>query len=151
MRVGDKQLFTLTIVGSGPLINKIEGVSINVETIIHGELSHAEVIRFMHDSDILIQAYSQSEGLTTVTLEGLATGMVIVTTPLSGDSKLSNCPNYIHGEIGEIPNLLLSARKLPKSRDSLIISGRDFILSGHTWESIAERLIDRKYSDVDQS
>jgi glycosyltransferase involved in cell wall biosynthesis len=150
MRVGEDHLFTLSIVGSGPLINRINGLARNVETRIYGEVSHSEVIKSMYESDILIQAYSQSEGLTTVTLEGLATGMIIVTTPLSGDSKMSNCPNYIHGELREIPDLLLRARRLAKTRNSLFISGRDFILSGHTWEAIAKRLIFKKYSDVDQ-
>lgn len=147
---GDTQLFTMTIVGSGPLINRIEGVARNIETRICGELSHAEVIKRMYESDILIQAYSQSEGLTTVTLEGLAAGMIIVATPLGGDTKLSNCPNYFPGEIREIPDLLLSARKVRKNRHSLLSSGREFILSGHTWKSIAERLIRMEYSDIDQ-
>ena len=50
------------------------------------------------ESDILIQAYSQPEGLTTVTLEGLATGLLIVTTPLSGGEDLNGCINYISGK-----------------------------------------------------
>ena len=100
----------------------------------------------MYESDILIQAYSQPEGLTTVTLEGLATGLLIVTTPLSGGEDLERCVNYISGNLGELPDLLLRSRALPKSRTELLASGRDFIEAGLTWDSIAQKLIAQDYS-----
>ena len=63
--------------------DQIPRLNLNVVIDFRGELSHPKVIESMYESDILIQAYSQPEGLTTVTLEGLATGLLIVTTPLS--------------------------------------------------------------------
>jgi glycosyltransferase involved in cell wall biosynthesis len=142
----DPQLFTLTIVGAGPLRDQTLRQKQNVKIDTRGELSHPKVIESMYESDILIQAYSQPEGLTTVTLEGLATGLLIVTTPLSGGEDLERCVNYISGNLGELPDLLLRSRALPKSRTELLASGRDFIEAGLTWDSIAQKLIAQDYS-----
>jgi len=142
----DPRLFTLTIVGAGPLRDQIPRQKLNVQIDIRGELSHSKVIETMYESDILIQAYSQPEGLTTVTLEALATGLLIVTTPLSGGENLDCCVNYISGNLGELPKLLLGSRALPKSREELLTSGREFIEGGLTWDSIAQKLINQDYS-----
>lgn len=142
----DPGLFVLTIVGAGPLSDQISRQKLSLEIDFRGELSHSKVIDSMYESDILIQAYSQPEGLTTVTLEGLATGLLIVTTPLSGGEHLDLCINYISGNLGELPNLLLRARDLPMSRDQLLDSGRRFIEAGLTWDSVAQKLIDQNYS-----
>lgn len=142
----DPHLFTLTIVGAGPLRDQIPRQKLNVEIDFRGELSHSKVIDSMYESDILIQAYSQPEGLTTVTLEGLATGLLIVTTPLGGGENLDRCVNYISGNLGELPNLLLRSRVLPRSRDELLASGRSFIEAGLTWESAAQKLVAQDYS-----
>jgi glycosyltransferase involved in cell wall biosynthesis len=143
---GHEGLFTLTIVGAGPLSHQIPRLNLNLEIDFRGELSHAKVIESMYESDILIQAYTQPEGLTTVTLEGLATGLLIVTTPLSGGENLNGCVNYISGNLGDLPRLLLSSRDIPESRGDLLASGRGFIGGGFTWDTIAQRLIDRDYS-----
>ena len=101
----------------------------------------------MYESDILIQAYSQPEGLTTVTLEGLATGLLIVTTPLGGGENLDSCGNYISGNLEELPELLLKSRHSTKSRRQLLNSGRGFVEAGLTWDAIAQKLLDQNYSD----
>ena len=143
---GDPRLFTLTIVGAGPLIDHVSRLNLNVEIDFRGELSHSKVIESMYAADFLIQAYSQPEGLTTVTLEGLSTGLLIVTTPLGGGENLDRCENYIPGNLGELPNLLLRSRALPRSRDELLASGRGFIEAGLTWDSVAKKLIAQNYS-----
>ena len=146
IREGYPELFTLTIVGAGPLGDQIPRLNLNVVIDFRGELSHPKVIESMYESDILIQAYSQPEGLTTVTLEGLATGLLIVTTPLSGGEDLNGCINYISGNLGDLPRLLLKSRDIPVGRGDLLASGRSFIEGGLTWDTIAKRLIDRDYS-----
>lgn len=145
---GDSRLFTLTIVGAGPLSDQILSLNLNVEIDFRGELSHSKVIECMYESDILIQAYSQPEGLTTVTLEGLATGLLIVTTPLSGGESFKGCVNYISGNMDDLPSLLLRSRELPKTRDELMASGRRFIEKGLTWDAIAQKLIHQQYSKL---
>ena len=139
------ELFKLTIVGAGPLIHQIPLEDLNIEINFKGELSHSQVINTMFESDILIQAYAQPEGLTTVTLEGMATGLLIVSTPLSGGGELESCINYISGNVDELPDLLVRSRDLPQSRSELLDSGRNFLAAGLTWDSIAQRLIDRNY------
>jgi len=143
---GDSRLFMLTVVGAGPLSDQILSLNSNVEIDFRGESSHSKVIDFMCESDILIQAYSQPEGLTTVTLEGLAAGLIIVTTPLSGGQSLKGCVNYLSGEIDDLPDLLLASRDLPWGRSELLASGRGFIEAGFTWDIIAQRLIVGDYS-----
>jgi glycosyltransferase involved in cell wall biosynthesis len=144
---GDPRLFTLTIVGEGPLSDQISKLNLNVEIDFRGELSHSKVLESMFASDILIQAYSQPEGLTNVTLEGLATGLLIITTPLSGGENLHRCVNYISGSIEELPMQLLRSRELAFRRSELLTSGRAFIEKGLTWDKIALRLLERDYSD----
>jgi glycosyltransferase involved in cell wall biosynthesis len=146
IRKGDSRLFTLTIVGDGPLIDHVSQLNLNVEIDFQGELSHSKVIESMYAADFLIQAYSQPEGMTTVTLEGLSTGLLIVTTPLSGEENLKRCANYISGSINELPGLLLEARDLPMSRSELLASGRGLIEQGLTWDKIAQKLLDKNYT-----
>jgi glycosyltransferase involved in cell wall biosynthesis len=143
---GDSRLFTLTIVGAGPLSDQILTLDLDVEIDFRGESSHSKVIESMYESDILIQAYSQPEGLTTVTLEGLATGLLIVSTPRGGGDNLDGCINYISGKLDDLPGLLLKSRDLPKTRSELIASGRGFIEKGLTWDAIAQKLIHKQYS-----
>jgi glycosyltransferase involved in cell wall biosynthesis len=144
---GDPRLFTLTVVGVGPLSEQISKLKLNLEIDFRGELSHSKVIESMYSADMLIQAYSQPEGLTNVTLEGLATGLLIVTTPLSGGENLYNCTNYISGSVDELPSLLLRSRELCKSRSELLASGRAFIEEGLTWDKIARKLLHKNYSN----
>jgi hypothetical protein len=73
--------------------------------------------------------------------------LLIVATPLSGGENLHGCINYISGDLDELPNLLLRARALPKSRDELLASGRGFIEAGLTWDSIAQKLMAQDYSE----
>jgi glycosyltransferase involved in cell wall biosynthesis len=142
------ELFTLTIVGAGPMIDQIRLEDFNINIDFKGELSHSQVVKTMYESDILIQAYTQPEGLTTVTLEGMATGMLIVSTPLSGGEQLRGCINYISGNIDQLPILLIGASHFLQTRNELLATGRNFIEAGLTWETIAQRLIDRNYSNV---
>jgi len=145
--LGDSDLFRLTIIGSGRLADKIPTSQESLEIVYMGELEQPAVIRAMYESDILIQAYSQPEGLTTVTLEGIATGMFVVTTFLSGDVGINECTNYFAGEVSELPHLLLKSRQRSESRTELIASGRRFIEAGLTWDVIAKKLITREYSN----
>jgi glycosyltransferase involved in cell wall biosynthesis len=144
---GDSRLFTLTIVGVGPFSDQISKINLNVEIDFRGELSHSKVVESMFASDILIQSYSQPEGLSNVTLEGLATGLLIITTPLSGGENLHRCVNYISGSTEELPMHLLRSRELAFRRSELLTSGRAFIEKGLTWDKIALRLLERDYSD----
>ena len=138
---GERQLFDLTIIGAGPLDSKLRDSEVDFEIDIKGELEHAMVISSMFTADILIQAYGQPEGLTTVTLEGLAAGMLIVTTPLSGDPRLVACPNYAQGELGDLPAILIGMRDRLESREELVRTGREFIENGFTWEVAVNKLL----------
>ena len=145
---GSTNLLTLTVVGSGPLKDSVSNHKPLMEISWRGELSHSQVIASMYQHDILIQAYSQPEGLTTVTLEGLAAGMLIVTTPVSGEGDLDGSINYVPGALSELPSLLLKSRDRAEKRSELVSTGRQFIEAGFTWDIIAKKLILQDYSNV---
>jgi glycosyltransferase involved in cell wall biosynthesis len=139
--------FSLTIVGSGPLGKQFNETSFDFEVSYLGEMSHSQVIEQMFHSDILIQAYSQPEGMTTVTLEGLAAGLIIVTTPLGGNNHFKDCQNFLSDEIQYLPDLLLRAREIRASRESFIIQGLQIIESEFTWNLTAERILKKRFFD----
>lgn len=139
--------FSLTIVGSGPLSKQVNESSFNFEVSYLGEMSHSQVIEQMFHADILIQAYSQPEGMTTVTLEGLAAGLIIVTTPLGGSNHFKDCQNFLSDEIRFLPDLLLRAREIKASRESFIIQGLQIIESEFTWNLTAERILKKRFFD----
>jgi glycosyltransferase involved in cell wall biosynthesis len=137
--------FEFTIIGSGGLESKLAKEVDRHGYKFLGERQHAQVISAMYETDILIQVYDQEEGLTTVTLEALATGMLVVTTPLSGDSNLLECPNYMEGHEASLPDVLVAASKRSESRFDLITTGREFIRSGFTWEASARKLLTKDF------
>jgi glycosyltransferase involved in cell wall biosynthesis len=142
---GVEDSFEFTIIGSGGLESKLIKEVDKYGYRFLGERQHPQVISAMYESDILIQVYEQEEGLTTVTLEALATGMLVVTTPLSGDSNLLNCPNYMEGQEASLPDILVKASKRHESRADLIATGREFIRSGFTWEASARKLLTKDF------
>jgi glycosyltransferase involved in cell wall biosynthesis len=146
--LGDRNLFELNVIGSGDfLMDKSLSVQ-NLEISFLGELSHKEVIKQMYQSDILIQAYTQPEGITTVTLEGLASGMLVVSTPLGGDGILEECDNFSSGAIHELPSLLLRARENLESRQQLIVSGYGHVERNFSWKINAKKLVLGDYAEL---
>ena len=144
---GDTVPFELTIIGSGSLESKLTDGDFEINPILKGELEYSQVIATMFESDILIQSYSQPEGLTTVTLEGLSTGMLIVTTPLSGQGDLDGCINYLPGSLAELPYRLIECRTRHEKRSELVTIGRGFVEDRFTWDKVAERLVLGDYSN----
>ena len=144
---GHSNLFGLKIVGSGDLNpNQIaQQPFVNVTWV--GELQHSEVLNEMLKADILIQAYSQPEGLTTVTLEALILGMLVVSTPLSGPGDLDRCQNYIPGSISDLSTHLVEASSRKESRLELISEGRAFVENNYAWPIIVKDLLTGESSD----
>ena len=138
---GHSKLFDLKIVGSGNLNpNQIAQQPFVIVTWV-GELQHSEVLNEMLKADILIQAYSQPEGLMTVTLEALALGMLVVSTPLSGPGDLNKCRNYIPGSISDLSTHLVEASSRKESRLELISEGRAFVENNYAWPIIVKELL----------
>ena len=137
---GEVDFFHLTIIGSGSLdplqISKQYGLDI----VWKGELPHSQVLDEMLKADVLIQVYSQPEGLTTVTLEGLALGMLVVSTPLSGTADLEECRTFLQGKASNLPSILVKSSQSQENRQSQIESGYSFVMSRFSWAKIALQL-----------
>jgi glycosyltransferase involved in cell wall biosynthesis len=145
---GYSSLFELTVVGSGELsfLAKAQTPSLKINYL--GELSHEKVISEMQRSEILIQAYTQPEGVTTVTLEGLAAGMYIVSTPLGGDGILERCPNFMSGNIQELPLLLIAARFRNETRHTRLKCGYEFVSLEFSWKLNSKKLILGDFANI---
>lgn len=137
---GEKDFFNLTIVGSGSLDPLQISKKYNLDIDWKGELSHSQVLDEMLKADVLIQVYSQPEGLTTVTLEGLALGMFVISTPLSGPKDLEECQSFLQGKAKDLPSILVKSSQSKKNRQSQIESGYDFVMSHFSWSKIAHQL-----------
>jgi len=138
---GDLDFFYLTVVGSGNLDPLQMSGKYGVDIVWKGELPHTEVLSEMLKADVLIQVYSQPEGLTTVTLEGLALGMFVVSTPLSGPRDLEQCANFLQGNAMELPNILVKSLKSKMNRQEQIDSGYSFVIGHFSWAKIAHQLL----------
>lgn len=137
---GETELFHLTVVGSGSLdplqISKKYGLDIEWK----GELAHPNVLDEMLKADVLIQVYSHPEGLTTVTLEGLALGMLVVSTPLSGHKDLKECEGVFQGKAEDLPQILVKSSQSKMNRQSQIEVGYNFVMNNFSWTKIAHQL-----------
>jgi glycosyltransferase involved in cell wall biosynthesis len=145
---GEDMPYNLTIAGSGDLekLAMYERKNLKVEYL--GELSHDGVIEQMYRADVLIQAYTQPEGVTTVTLEGLATGMLVVSTPLGGDGLLEGCANFVSGNIEDLPKLLVGLRNRVEDRKALTKIGLSYVEKNFSWKVNARKLIRGDFESI---
>lgn len=145
---GEKNLFDLTIVGSGNLSKLAGNESENLKLRYLGELSHENVLHEMYKADVLIQAYTQPEGVTTVSLEGLATGMFVLSTPLGGDGLLEGCPNFLCGNLEDLHRLLIDLRHRKEDRNTLTEIGFSYVEKNFSWKINARKLIRGEYEGL---
>ncbi len=138
---GSKNRFEFEIIGSGPLSSDISAQYPDSNFIIQGERDQKFVIDRMYSADILIQAYAQPEGLTSVALEGIGTGMLVVTTELGGGGALDECISYKPSSIKSMPEKLVEAGEDKICRSELCAAGIEFIKTNYTWNIVARRLL----------
>jgi glycosyltransferase involved in cell wall biosynthesis len=141
--------FTLTVIGSGPIDPLEIAKQYDLEIDWLGEMQYADVISRMFKSDILIQAYPQPDCLTTVTLEALGAGMIVISTPLSGDKDLGRLENCVLDQLEALPERLVSLLETSKDRLSFYRSGQSFIAKNYTWDIVSNQLISGEYQSRD--
>ena len=132
----------LIIIGSGPVESDAQDLilKLNLDAQFLGELEHTKVIEEMCKSQFLIQYYDRPEGMPTVSLEALACGMVVFTTPVGGPEDLEGCTNFRVGSIDKLPALMVEEALELRPRGELVLVGRSFIESGWSWESVAKKI-----------
>lgn len=144
-RKGKSQQFTLTVIGSGPIDPLKIAKQYDLEIDWLGEMQYADVISRMFKSDILVQAYPQPDCLTTVTLEALGSGMIVISTPLSGDKDLGRLKNCVFDQLEALPERLVSLLETRENRLSFYRSGQSFIAKKYSWDVVSNQLISGKY------
>jgi glycosyltransferase involved in cell wall biosynthesis len=137
--------FTLTVIGSGPIDPLEIAKQYDLEIVWLGEMQYADVISRMFKCDILVQAYPQPDCLTTVTLEALGAGMIVISTPLSGDKDLERLKNCVLDQLEALPERLVSLLETSKDRLNYYRSGQSFIAKNYAWDVVSNQLISGEY------
>jgi glycosyltransferase involved in cell wall biosynthesis len=77
----------LDLIGDGPALAEYRNFAKNLGIIerirFHGKLNHEQVIGRLQEADVFCYPTMASEGFPKVVLEALATGLPVVTTPVS--------------------------------------------------------------------
>lgn len=126
--------WTLTIVGDGELETVVrnredEGI------FFLGPTEHANVLRLMQSYEFLIQTFEEPGDITTVMLEAIASGMIVVTTPIASDSTILNIPNLHQCDFGSIPSLIIGLEyKRDVTNASIALS---YLERNFDWKKIA--------------
>ena len=132
----------LTLAGDGPLRPETEALARELELgekiRFLGKVSKAQVIPLMRDADVFVHHSvtddrGDQEGIPTVLMEAMATGLPVVSTDHSGISELID-----HGDNG----LLVSERDVP----GYVMALREVMESGHTLGACAIAKIHRDFN-----
>ena len=144
----------LTIVGSGPLEEKLKNVikELKLETNakIMKNVSDEELLQLYNSSDLfvlpsIVDSQGNTEGLGVVLLEAMACGLPVV------GSNIGGIPDIIQdGETGllvpeknitELSNTILNLVENEELRKKLAINGYNRVREKFSWEKIAESYI----------
>ena len=143
--------YEIRMVGDGPLRDKLEQAlmtsGLGHRFQIVGQQPHAEVMRILRDSDVLLIT-SIHEGLPTAMLEAMALGKPVVATPVGGIPEIlkhqRNGLMFGVGDYSEAVVLLSSLAADRIVRETIGRRGRESVKK-FTWSSVA-RQYERIYS-----
>ncbi len=134
----------LVLVGDGPLgaeLHKQADVLGITDSIVFAGLQ-TDMYLWMGAADIFVQC-SRTEGMSNALLEAMATGLPVVTTPVSGSKALvsaSNAGIVISASVGT--DLAAAIRKLALDADlraSMGRAARATVVDGYSIEAVARR------------
>ncbi len=139
--------FRVLVIGDGPMREKLEEQTLELglsdRTTFLGLIDHLKLPEFYRQGDIFCLP-SASEGMASVVLEALATGLPIVTTDVPGTSELvSDGHNGFVAPVGDADALVAPLRRLLTDHEFRREQGRrsrersaDF-----SWTVMAERYL----------
>ena len=131
------------IVGDGPLKNSLIRASRNLSNIVFtGEISRQELLSVYAESDLLVTPSQGGEGMPTVILEGMASGLPVVATRIPGTTEIvkSDFGRLVDAEaVQQLANALLD---MISDQVSLNQMGKIALLSSRRfdWSAIAARI-----------
>lgn len=137
----------LKILGTGPLESKLKHHSriLNLESRINfvGEVSHNELPKYLHDSDIFIRP-SLSEGMGNSFIEAMAAGLPIIGTPVGGITDfLKDGETGIFCEPNNPESIVRAVTRLidnPELRQKIIGNAQKLVCQKYDWDLIANEM-----------
>ena len=141
-------LARLVLVGDGPLRGRLEAVARTLgcrsKVRFIGAMPIARLAELYASAD-LFMLLSRWEGFGLVPMEAMASGVPVVSTGVGG------IPEYVREEtdgilvpVGSIDAAAQAATELlqdPNRREQMGIAAREGIVTGHSWEVVAQRFI----------
>lgn len=146
--------WSFRVVGDGPLLLELQqkaislGIYKNVEFV--GGVNAEEVIEYLGSADVMLFS-SESEGKPNVLIEGMATGLPIISSRISGvDELIQDGVSGLLYEFGDVASLRVQIKKVMNSSELRGVLGRKarrVILNEHgSWGTSAE-----KYREIFES
>jgi len=138
-RLLDRYEFTCDFVGPTPASQRLSHPAITYWGVVREERRVQEILRSCH----VLLCPSYSEGMPTVILEAMASGLAIIATKVGAvDAMVSKESGWLipPGDVESLERSMVEAIALPKadiSERGLV--GRRRVESMYTWDRVAER------------
>ena len=133
---------TFTLVGDGSLRNYVENNGSNVRIKVLGRVPHNQIPNILANASVLALP-SYMEGLPTVCLEALASGVPVVASDVGGTSEIviDNETGFLvpPGNTKFFVNRIMSLLDDKKSRRKMGRNGRKLIEKDYTWDKVVEK------------
>ncbi|WP_051940353.1 glycosyltransferase [Phaeacidiphilus oryzae] len=139
---------TLTLVGSGPLEGplraRVAALGLTDRVEFTGGIPHEEVVRRMHEAELLVHA-SRAETFGMTLVEAVAAGLPVLATRSGGPEETMAGLDGVAGtlvEVGDDPGLLLAGyRRLREGFDRLDLpAARERLRARYGAEAVGARL-----------
>jgi len=141
--------FEFHFIGNIPDSKKI----ISTAVIYHGIIKDETIIRkVMHNCRVLV-CPSSAEGMPTVILEAMASGMAVIATNAGAVADLVNETNgWLLSSVGELEQIIKKVIEIPSREISEKgLRGKKLIAEKFNWNTIADQILDefRKFKRVE--
>ncbi len=145
IKIKDKNLWYLNIVGDGPLkkelIKKAKQLHLDKNIHFHGWKNREQLLRFYKNNDIFLLP-SRDEGMPNVMLEAMASGLAIIGTKVSGlEEVIINDNNGLLVEKENPHELYEAIDSLIRNKNIVSELGNNassFVKKNYSWRSVAQ-------------
>lgn len=146
---------TLDMIGDGPLVAAahrfVEEHSLSEFVRMHGQLDHAETLRLIRHSDLLLHHAmtspedGDSEGQPLVILEAMAAGLAVISTQHAGIPEVitdgDNGRLVDEGDVEAMSRQIIELSARPTERARLGSSARRALTASHTPQHVRQCLL----------
>lgn len=129
---------TLTIIGDGTELTLMEDFARDnhLPVTFVGAIQHQRVIELLKVADIFLYPSNYPEGLPTVILESIASGLLVATTVTAGLRPFIANSTMVQGDIDDLPDKIVGTIKNIPELITKIESSQRILSDRYTWDSI---------------